>query len=258
MTADKPLAGRRALVTGASKGIGRAIAEQLGRAGASVALVARSVPGLEGTALLVEKAGGSAVPVPADLGRQDAADVARRAASELGGIDVVINNAAVVQPLGRSGPAIDVDEWRQSLEINITVPAMISFALLPAMLEAGWGRIVNISSGVVAHPGAMIGANAYATAKAAIEGHTFNLAAELDGTGVTANVYRPGTVDTGMQETLRTQDPDRVGAFLPDRFGRLHATGGLITPEVSAASLVRRIPDAGNGQVLAVTDVLPA
>lgn len=61
----------------------------------------------------------------------------------------------------------------------------------------------------------------------------------------------------GMQETLRTQDPDRVGAFLPARFAHLHATGGLIAPEVSAASLVRRIPDPGNGQVLSVTDPLP-
>lgn len=257
MTADPPLTGRRALVTGASKGLGRAIAEQLGRTGASVVLVARSVPELERLAELINRSGGVAVAVGADLGREDPAEVARRAASQLGGIDIVINNAAVVRPLGRSGPAISADEWRQSVEINITVPAMINFALLPAMLEAGWGRIINISSGVAAHPGAMIGANAYATAKAAIEGHTLNLAAELDGTGVTANVYRPGTVDTGMQQTLRTQDPDQVGDFLPDRFGKLHARGGLISPEASAASLVRRITDPGNGQVLSVSDALP-
>lgn len=254
---ERPLAGRRALVTGASRGIGRAIAEQLGQAGASVALVARSATDLEQPAGRIRQAGGRAVGIPADLGRDEPAEVAHRAASELGGIDIVINNAAVLEPLGRSGPDIDAGAWRRALEINITAPVMITFALLPALLAAGWGRIVNISSGVAAHPGAMIGANAYATAKAAIEGHTLNLAAELEGTGVTANVYRPGTVDTGMQETLRSQDPEKVGTFLPERFGNLYASGRLINSEDSARSLVRRIAEPASGQIYSVTDPLP-
>jgi NAD(P)-dependent dehydrogenase (short-subunit alcohol dehydrogenase family) len=64
------------------------------------------------------------------------------------------------------------------------------------MLDAGWGRVVNVSSGIVAHPAGMVRGNAYATTKAALEAHTVNLAAELPGTGVTVNVYRPGGVDT--------------------------------------------------------------
>jgi len=257
MIMEQPLDGRRAIVTGASRGIGRAIVEQLARGGVAVALIARSEGDLDQVAAAIRSDGGTATPIVADLARDDPAEVARQASDQLGGVDIVINNAAVVQPLGRSGPDIDPLLWRQSLEINVTAPAMISFALLPRLLAAGWGRIVNISSGVAAHPGAMVNGNAYVTAKAAIEGHTLNLAAELDGTGVTANIYRPGTVDTAMQQSLRTQDPDKVGAFLPDRFNRLYERGGLITPEDSARSLVRRLPDPGNGQILSVSDPVP-
>lgn len=254
VTDTKPFAGRRALVTGASRGIGRSIAEQLGEAGATVALVARTTADLEVTAALVEKAGGTAVSIPADLGGADPAEAARRAIAELGGIDIVINNAGLVEPLGPSGPGIGVESWTRSMGINVTAPAMITFALLPGMLAAGWGRVVNVSSGVVARPGSMIGGNAYVTAKAALEGHTLNLAAELEGTGVTANIYRPGTVDTSMQEWIRNQDPQRVGALLPQRFTEMQASGRLITPEASARALVSRLGAPANGQILSVDD----
>ena len=77
------------------------------------------------------------------------------------------------------------------------------------MIERGWGRVVNVSSGIVANPKRMIGGNAYATSKSALEAHTLNLAAELVGTGVTVNVYRPGAVDTQMQAWIRRQSGSR-------------------------------------------------
>ena len=86
------------------------------------------------------------------------------------------------------------------------------------MRERGWGRIVNVSSGIAAHPETMIGGNSYATTKAALEAHTVNLAAELAGTGVTVNIYRPGIVDTAMQTWIRSQDPARIGEQLHARF----------------------------------------
>jgi 3-oxoacyl-[acyl-carrier protein] reductase len=132
--------------------------------------------------------------------------------------------------------------------------ARLSFAVLPAMIEAGWGRIVNVSSGVAAWPASMLRANAYVTAKAALEAHTVNLAAELDGTGVTVNAYRPGTVDTTMQSWIRTRDVDQIGAPLRDRFVQYHEGGSLITPEASAASLMRRLPGGETGQIWAVSD----
>jgi NAD(P)-dependent dehydrogenase (short-subunit alcohol dehydrogenase family) len=100
------------------------------------------------------------------------------------------------------------------------------------------GRIVNVSGGIVASPGSMVGGNVYAAAKAALEAHTRNLAAELAGTGVTVNVYRPGGVDTAMQAWIRAQDPKRIGGELHQRFVRSYADGTLITPAQSAAALI--------------------
>ena len=114
---------------------------------------------------------------------------------------------------------------------NVVAVAALSFALLPAMLERRWGRIVNVSSAIAEHPGAMIGANAYATGKAALEAHTLNLAAELAGSGVTVNAFRPGSVDTAMQAWIRGQDPARIGAPLHERFARSYAEGLLISPK---------------------------
>ncbi len=122
------------------------------------------------------------------------------------------------------------------------------------MADAGWGRIVNVSSGIAAHPEAMVGGNAYAATKAALEAHTLNLAAEVRGTGVTVNVYRPGRVDTAMQGWIRDQDPERIGAALHGRFTRFAASGELISPEQSAAALLARLAEAETGAVWDVED----
>jgi NAD(P)-dependent dehydrogenase (short-subunit alcohol dehydrogenase family) len=150
---------------------------------------------------------------------------------------VLVNNAATVEPLGASA-AISAADLRRAFDLNVIAPAALASAIVPGMLAAGWGRIVNVSSGIAASPGAMIGANAYAATKAALEAHTRNLAAELAGTGVTVNVYRPGGVDTAMQAWIRSQDPARVGAALRDRFQRSYAEGTLLTPEASTAMLL--------------------
>ena len=123
----------------------------------------------------------------------------------VGVVDILINNAATVAPLGPS-IGIAADAFRDALTLNVVAPAALTADLLRGMLEQGWGRIVNVSSGIAAHPEAMIGGNSYATTKAALEAYTVNLAAELAGTGVTVNAYRPGTVDTAMQAWIRAQE----------------------------------------------------
>ncbi|WP_443078772.1 SDR family NAD(P)-dependent oxidoreductase [Streptomyces sp. NBC_01497] len=128
------------------------------------------------------------------------------------------------------------------------------------MIEAGWGRIVNVSSIVVAHPAAMIGGNAYATTKAALEAHTTNLAAELAGTGVTANIYRPGSVDTAMQELVRTKGSGRVSEETHARFLRNHEQRMLITPQTSAVPWSHgspRTPPARSGTPRIRSEPLP-
>jgi len=109
--------------------------------------------------------------------------------------------------------------------------------------------VVNVSSGIVANPAGMVRGNAYATTKAALEAHTVNLAAELRGTGVTVNVYRPGMVDTAMQAWIRQQDPERIGTGLHERFNRNFAEGSLLTPEHSAAVLLAHLAGDETGSI---------
>jgi NAD(P)-dependent dehydrogenase (short-subunit alcohol dehydrogenase family) len=244
-------AGKTALITGAGRGIGRAIALGLGDAGASLILLARTTAQLNETRDLLR---GRGVPaerisvVPADLAGEE--DRGRAAAAMLtaGRIDILVNNAATVEPLGPT-VGIAAADLRLAFEVNVIAPAALTVAVLPGMLNAGWGRVVNVSSGIVAFPAFMVRGNAYAATKAALEAHTVNLAAELAGTGVTVNVYRPGGVDTAMQAWIRQQDPGRIGADLHERFNKNFADGALITPGQSAAGLLARLAGDDTGAI---------
>ena len=249
MAAD--FTGKTALITGAGRGIGRAIALGLGGAGARVILLARTTGQLDETRYLLREQGvpaGRISVLPADLA--DAEDRGRAAAAVLagGGVDILVNNAATVEPLG---PTIGIAaaDLRLAFEVNVVAPAVLTAAVLPGMLAAGWGRVVNISSGIVAYPAGMVRGNAYAATKAALEAHTVNLAAELAGTGVTVNAYRPGGVDTAMQAWIRSQDPERIGTGLHERFNKNFAEGTLITPGHSAAVLLAHLAGNDTGAV---------
>jgi NAD(P)-dependent dehydrogenase (short-subunit alcohol dehydrogenase family) len=248
------LVGRTALVTGAGRGIGRAIALGLAADGARVALLARSVDQLAEVAAAVSAAGGTALVVPADVG--DPVGVNQAAAlvlAEFGAVDILINDAAVVAPLGPT-VSVDADAWALAFAVNVAGPLRLTQAVLPGMIERGWGRIANVSSGIAAHPAATIGMNAYAASKSALEAHTLNLAAELAGTGVTANVYRPGSVDTAMQGWIRSQPAEEIGAALHERFTESYERGALLTPEQSAQSLLERLAGDQTGLVWSVND----
>jgi NAD(P)-dependent dehydrogenase (short-subunit alcohol dehydrogenase family) len=248
------LKGKVALVTGAGRGIGQAVALQLADAGVRTALVARSEEQLSRTAGLIREREGEAIVVPTELG--DPARISgllEHVTSELGPIAILINNAASVEPLGASA-AMDPADWAATFGINVFTPAALSFAVLPQMLAANWGRIVNVSSGIVARPAMMVGGNAYVATKAALEAHTVNLAAELAASGVTVNVYRPGSVDTAMQALIRTEGRGRLDDSTHDRFLQNHAQGTLITPDTSARSLVQRLAGDDSGQIWDVAD----
>jgi NAD(P)-dependent dehydrogenase (short-subunit alcohol dehydrogenase family) len=242
--------GKTALVTGAGRGIGRAVALGLGGAGAGVVLLARTTAQLEKTRDLLHEQG---VPdrrisiVPADLADEQDRGRAAEAVLAEGRVDILVNNAATVEPLG---PTIGIAAGglRLAFEVNVVAPAALTAAVLPGMLDAGWGRVVNVSSGIVSNPAGMVRGNAYATTKAALEAHMVNLAAELAGTGVTVNVYRPGGVDTAMQAWIRSQDPERIGG-LHERFNRNFAEGTLITPGHSAAGLLAHLAGDDTGAI---------
>jgi NAD(P)-dependent dehydrogenase (short-subunit alcohol dehydrogenase family) len=250
------LTGRTALVTGAGRGIGRAIAVGLALEGADVLATARSAGELAGTVAAIGAAGrgaGQARAVAADIADDRQRQRVIDAGLAGGRVGVLVNNAATVEPLGASA-AIGAGDLRRAYELNVIAPAALAAALIPGMITAGWGRIVNVSSGIVAGPGSMIGGNAYAATKAALEAHSRNLAAELAGTGVTVNVYRPGGVDTAMQAWIRSQDPARIGAALHERFQRSYADGGLLTPEASAAALLGHLAGPDGEQTGAIWD----
>ncbi|HEX3802519.1 MAG TPA: SDR family oxidoreductase [Solirubrobacteraceae bacterium] len=248
MTADS-FTGRVALVTGAGRGIGRAIALGLADAGGRVALISRTEVELAAVAAEIRSQGGTASTIVADVGDpEQASQVMDRVTTELGPVEILVNNAAVVWPLGLSA-TIDPGDWQQATQINVIGPVTLSLAALPRMIERGWGRIANVSSGVAANPTAMIGGNAYTATKAALEAHTLNLAAELDNTGVTANVFRPGAVDTAMQGWIREQDPERIGTALHARFVATQQSGTLLTPQRSAGVLLDHLAADGNGEI---------
>ncbi|MFK4548020.1 NAD(P)-dependent dehydrogenase (short-subunit alcohol dehydrogenase family) [Streptomyces tendae] len=242
-----------ALITGAGRGIGRALAAAVADSGARVVCLARNQDELSGTVELVTDRGGNALAIAADLADPlVVAEVADRVIA-LGGADILINNAATVEPLGHSAD-MSPDAWSAAFRLNVISPAALAAAVLPHMRAVGWGRIVNVSSAVVARPGTMIGGNAYAATKAALEAHTLNLAAEVDGSGVTVNVYRPGSVDTAMQALIRSTGQGRLDAATHTRFLRNHEEGCLISPDDSARSLVTRLTGNATGQVWDVHD----
>lgn len=255
-TTNEGLDGRVALVTGGGRGIGRAIALGLADVGARVAVLARSVDEVEQTVGLIDKRGEPGLPVPADVTVPDQLDAALGVIrDQWGPVEVLVNDAAVVWPLGPS-TELDVVAWERALAINVTAVARLTFTVLPAMLERRWGRVTNVSSGIAANPAGMVRANAYATSKAALEAHSLNLAAELDGSGVTVNVFRPGGVDTAMQAWIRDQDPVLVGAALHRRFVDNYEQGTLLSPEQSASSLLARLAGPDTGQIWDSTDRL--
>jgi NAD(P)-dependent dehydrogenase (short-subunit alcohol dehydrogenase family) len=254
---NSDFAGKTALITGAGRGIGRALASGLAAAGASLILVARSAGQLAETRdlLVAEGVAASRIRViPADLGDEAQRTSAAEAALDGGRVDILINNAATVEPLGAT-VTISAAALRQAFELNVVAVVALTAAVLPGMLDAGWGRVANISSGIVAHPENMIRGNGYAITKAALEAHTVNLAAELRGSGVTVNAYRPGTVDTAMQAWIREQDPERIGAAMHERFSQSFANGTLITPERSAAVLIAHLGGDDTGAIWDVNTV---
>ncbi len=243
------LEGRVAIVTGAGRGIGRATAVALARAGADVACVARTASQLAETAALVRAVGRRAQQIEADLGEPGAPSmIAAKVMAELGAIDILVNNAATVEPAGPTATA-GPEDWARAVAVNLTGPVRLTLAVLGAMIKHGYGRIINVSSGIAAAPGATPGLNAYAASKAALEAHTLGLAAELAGTGVTVNIVRPGPVDTAMPAWILAQPPAQVGAGLHDRFAAMRDAGLMASPDQPARIIADLVTGDTTGQI---------
>jgi NAD(P)-dependent dehydrogenase (short-subunit alcohol dehydrogenase family) len=205
---DLGLKDKTALVTGAGRGIGRAIAMALAREGVSVALVSRTLAELERVAAEVREIGGHAVVAQADVSkRADIERVVEIATKDLGRVDVLINNAGG-NVLGRIAE-LDPDEWWNQFEVNIRGPYLLCRSLVPRMVERRWGRVINMSS--VAGKVGMLYCTSYCASKHALLGFTKALALEVADRGVTVNAVCPGFVETALTESTTRQRSELFG-----------------------------------------------
>ncbi|MBW7884469.1 MAG: SDR family oxidoreductase [Caldilineaceae bacterium] len=227
----KKLQGQVAIVTGASRGIGAAVAEKLVAAGARVVLTARSEDDLEALATRLRKEGGMALAVAADItDPEQVEEVVETAVDQFERIDILVNNAGVVWPVEELAYS-DADEWVFNIYTNLIAPYYLARLVLPLMLDQQFGRILNISSGVAVRP--VKGFSAYGAAKAGLDMWTKTLALEIEGRGVTANVLYPGMVNTAMQEDVRSVDT--TGSSLDfSNFHKAYAEGILQEPAAVA------------------------
>lgn len=198
---DLHLTGRRALVTGSTGGIGRAIAIALAAEGAAVVVHGRDAERAKATAADIAAAGGTASVVLGDLTDDAGARSVATAAADSGGVDILVNNAAVTGDDGWDGGGPGA--WTGLYNANVASAVRLVGALTPAMRAAGWGRVIQIGS--AAHPFPLPMKAAYAATKAALANLTVSLSKELAGTGVTANTISPGPTRTdGFRELART------------------------------------------------------
>lgn len=230
------LQGQAAIVTGGGRGIGRAIALALAGAGASVAVMARSKNEIGETARLIEKeAKGRALAVAADVTDTRAVAEAMKAVErELGPVDILVNNAASVKPLGPFWET-SVDEWWRTLEVNLLGVALCTHAVLPGMVARGRGRIMNVSSGAGAVAAPYF--SSYVVSKAALIRFTECLALEAGPRGVRVFSITPGTVRTaGAEYSLNSEEGKK---WLP-WFKRIFDEGFDVPPQ-RAAELVLQL-----------------
>jgi 3-oxoacyl-[acyl-carrier protein] reductase len=221
----KLLSGRVALVTGASRGIGKAIALSLADAGADVAVNYRvQVEAAEAVGKKIRATGRQGIAIQADVSiTADVERLVKTVETELGPVTILVNNAGI----GRMLPAEQVTEeiWNEFLAVNLTSVFLVTQRVLPGMRAARWGRIINLSS-VAAQYGGVIGPH-YAATKAGILGLTRSYASQFVKEGITANAIAPALIETdmvaGLPKDLASRIP--VGAIgSPDEVARVAVT----------------------------------
>jgi 3-oxoacyl-[acyl-carrier protein] reductase len=226
------LTGKSALVTGASGGIGGAIAKALHGAGANVGLSGTRVEPLEA---LAADLGERAFVLPCNLGDAEAVTALPKQAIEaMGSLDILVNNAGITKD--QIFMRMSDDEWQQVIDVNLTSAMRLCRAVMRPMMKARWGRIINISSivGATGNPGQVN----YAASKAGMVGMTKSIAYEVASRGITANAVAPGFIATAMTDKLNDEQKEAINKQIPsNRMG---------TPEeIAAAVLYLASPEAG-------------
>lgn len=225
------LSGKRALVTGASGGIGAAIARALHGAGATVGLSGTREAPLEE---LAAELGERAFVLPCNLGDSAAVEALPKQAIEaMGGLDILVNNAGITRD--QIFMRMSDEDWASVIDVNLTATMRLCRAVMRPMMKARWGRIVNISSIVGATGNA--GQVNYAASKAGMIGLTKSIAAEVASRGITANAVAPGFIATPMTDKLNDEQKAKINGQIP--------AGRMGTPEeIAAAVLYLASPEA--------------
>jgi 3-oxoacyl-[acyl-carrier protein] reductase len=239
---------RTCLVTGASRGIGRAIAEGLGSRGASVAVNYRSAEekAVE-TVDAVEAAGGEAIPARADVSDSDAVEaMAEHVHDELGPVDVLVNNAGITRDTRFD--EMSRADWDAVIDVNLTGAFTTTKAFYEDLMAAGDGRLINISS-VIGRQG-NYGQTNYAAAKSGLFGFTRSIAKELAPHGSTANCVAPGYTRTEMVESVREDIKEAIREDIPlDRFAEVEEIASVVgfLASEDASYVTGEVIDANGG-----------
>ncbi len=225
------LSGKRALITGASGGIGAAIARTLHASGAIVGLSGTREEPLNA---LAAELGERAHVLPCNLSDPSSVEALPKAAiAAMGGLDILVNNAGITRD--QIFMRMSDDDWTSVLDVNLTASMRLCRAVMRPMMKARWGRIVNISSivGATGNPGQVN----YAASKAGLIGMTKSIAAEVASRGITANAVAPGFIATAMTDKLTDEQKGKINAQIP--------AGRMGTPEeIAAAVLYLASPEA--------------
>jgi len=226
------LTDKKALVTGASGGIGGAIAKALYAAGATVGLSGTRVEPLEA---LAAELGERAHVLPCNLSDPEAVDaLPKEAAAAMGGLDILVNNAGITRD--QIFMRMSDEEWQSVIDVNLTSTMRLCRGVMRPMMKARWGRIINISSivGATGNPGQVN----YAASKAGMVGLTKSIAYEVASRGITANAVAPGFIATAMTDKLTDDQKNEINTKIPAaRMGS--------PEEIAAAVLYLASPEAG-------------
>ena len=238
------LSGKTCVVTGASRGFGRAVADHLARRGATVAVCARTAADLEATAASLRARGVTVLTAAVDVSDEEAVRrFAATVAAQAGAVHALVNNAGILGPVGRVD-RLDLTAWQQALLVNTLGVVHTVAAFTPLMAESG-GTVVNLSGGGIGGPGVQANISAYTASKAAVVSLTETLAVELAPLRIRVNAIAPGALPTDLMRPVLAVGPERSGSRLYETAQQLYedAADEPIALEENCAALLDYLLD---------------